>query len=202
MVLSMILWNLGWILSSTGSSRALSNNGLGFPYQFIQPVGIFFLHTCPPAHLSNTASLATYMSKVKPLCSSTPTTSSIFLESKALKLDELMAALKKKDDDMRAMEERYKVYLEKARNVSEKMLLHSSWENMRPSFHLVFRTVPSLVGDPSTRSEAKSCHCRDSGSEGPTGRSRQADSQLGGQNLYFPSFCLSFFNPHLPALQT
>uniref|UniRef100_A0A8C7WWK3 Hook microtubule-tethering protein 1 n=1 Tax=Oryzias sinensis TaxID=183150 RepID=A0A8C7WWK3_9TELE len=33
------------------------------------------------------------------------------------KVDELMAALKKKDDDMRAMEERYKMYLEKARNV-------------------------------------------------------------------------------------
>uniref|UniRef100_A0A3B4WZ02 Hook microtubule-tethering protein 1 n=1 Tax=Seriola lalandi dorsalis TaxID=1841481 RepID=A0A3B4WZ02_SERLL len=32
-------------------------------------------------------------------------------------VDELMAALKKKDDDMRAMEERYKMYLEKARNV-------------------------------------------------------------------------------------
>uniref|UniRef100_A0A8C5B3I4 Hook microtubule-tethering protein 1 n=1 Tax=Gadus morhua TaxID=8049 RepID=A0A8C5B3I4_GADMO len=32
-------------------------------------------------------------------------------------LDELMAALKKKDDDMKAMEERYKMYLEKARNV-------------------------------------------------------------------------------------
>uniref|UniRef100_A0A4W5NKT4 Hook microtubule-tethering protein 1 n=1 Tax=Hucho hucho TaxID=62062 RepID=A0A4W5NKT4_9TELE len=35
----------------------------------------------------------------------------------SLRLDELMAALKKKDDDMRAMEERYKMYLEKARNV-------------------------------------------------------------------------------------
>uniref|UniRef100_A0A672J051 Hook microtubule-tethering protein 1 n=1 Tax=Salarias fasciatus TaxID=181472 RepID=A0A672J051_SALFA len=35
----------------------------------------------------------------------------------SLKVDELMAALKKKDDDMRAMEERYKMYLEKARNV-------------------------------------------------------------------------------------
>lgn len=35
----------------------------------------------------------------------------------SLKLDELIAALKKKDDDMRAMEERYKMYLEKARNV-------------------------------------------------------------------------------------
>uniref|UniRef100_A0A8C7T5G5 Hook microtubule-tethering protein 1 n=1 Tax=Oncorhynchus mykiss TaxID=8022 RepID=A0A8C7T5G5_ONCMY len=36
----------------------------------------------------------------------------------SLRLEELMAALKKKDDDMRAMEERYKMYLEKARNVS------------------------------------------------------------------------------------
>ncbi|KAM4548184.1 protein Hook homolog 1 [Odontesthes bonariensis] len=35
----------------------------------------------------------------------------------SLQLDEMMAALKKKDDDMRAMEERYKMYLEKARNV-------------------------------------------------------------------------------------
>ena len=35
-----------------------------------------------------------------------------------MRLDELMAALKKKDDDMKAMEERYKMYLEKARNVS------------------------------------------------------------------------------------
>ncbi|KAG7316723.1 hypothetical protein KOW79_020264 [Hemibagrus wyckioides] len=38
-------------------------------------------------------------------------------QSSALKVDELMAALKKKDDDMRAMEDRYKMYLEKARNV-------------------------------------------------------------------------------------
>uniref|UniRef100_A0A8B9JKQ3 Hook microtubule-tethering protein 1 n=1 Tax=Astyanax mexicanus TaxID=7994 RepID=A0A8B9JKQ3_ASTMX len=38
-------------------------------------------------------------------------------EDVTLKMDELMAALKKKDDDMRAMEERYKMYLEKARNV-------------------------------------------------------------------------------------
>lgn len=36
-----------------------------------------------------------------------------------MKHDELMAALKKKDDDMRAMEERYKMYLEKARDVSD-----------------------------------------------------------------------------------
>uniref|UniRef100_A0A673G6S9 Protein Hook homolog 1 n=1 Tax=Sinocyclocheilus rhinocerous TaxID=307959 RepID=A0A673G6S9_9TELE len=35
----------------------------------------------------------------------------------SVKMDELMAALKKKDEDMRAMEERYKMYLEKARDV-------------------------------------------------------------------------------------
>lgn len=34
-----------------------------------------------------------------------------------------MAALKKKDDDMRAMEERYKMYLEKARDVSRRLVL-------------------------------------------------------------------------------
>ncbi|KAL4634975.1 hypothetical protein GN956_G14438 [Arapaima gigas] len=34
-----------------------------------------------------------------------------------LKIDELHAALKKKEEDMRAMEDRYKMYLEKARNV-------------------------------------------------------------------------------------
>ncbi|RXN24300.1 Hook -like protein [Labeo rohita] len=32
-------------------------------------------------------------------------------------MDELTAALKKKDEDMRAMEDRYKMYLEKARDV-------------------------------------------------------------------------------------
>lgn len=35
-----------------------------------------------------------------------------------------MAALKKKDDDMKAMEERYKIYLEKARNVSQIYLVY------------------------------------------------------------------------------
>ncbi|XP_026088810.1 protein Hook homolog 1-like [Carassius auratus] len=35
----------------------------------------------------------------------------------SVKMDELMASLKKKDEDMRAMEERYKMYLEKARDV-------------------------------------------------------------------------------------
>lgn len=34
-----------------------------------------------------------------------------------VKLDELVAALKKKDEDMKAMENRYKMYLEKARDV-------------------------------------------------------------------------------------
>ncbi|XP_062308162.1 protein Hook homolog 1 [Osmerus eperlanus] len=35
----------------------------------------------------------------------------------SVRVDELTAALKKKDEDMRAMEDRYKIYLEKARNV-------------------------------------------------------------------------------------
>ncbi|XP_067086720.1 protein Hook homolog 1 isoform X2 [Osmerus mordax] len=35
----------------------------------------------------------------------------------SVRVDELTAALKKKDEDMRAMEDRYKMYLEKARNV-------------------------------------------------------------------------------------
>ncbi|MBN3273557.1 HOOK1 protein, partial [Polyodon spathula] len=35
----------------------------------------------------------------------------------SLKTDELQAALQKKDEDMRAMEDRYKMYLEKARNI-------------------------------------------------------------------------------------
>jgi len=35
----------------------------------------------------------------------------------AQKINELEAALQKKDEDMKAMEERYKMYLEKARNV-------------------------------------------------------------------------------------
>lgn len=42
-----------------------------------------------------------------------------FVCLKALKVEEMAAALKKKEDDMRAMEERYKMYLEKARNVSD-----------------------------------------------------------------------------------
>ena len=37
----------------------------------------------------------------------------------AQKISELEAALQKKDEDMKAMEERYKMYLEKARNVSD-----------------------------------------------------------------------------------
>lgn len=45
-----------------------------------------------------------------------------------------MAALKKKDDDMRAMEERYKMYLEKARDVSHGLVLaltHYFWGALR-----------------------------------------------------------------------
>lgn len=37
----------------------------------------------------------------------------------AQKISELEAALQRKDEDMKAMEERYKMYLEKARNVSD-----------------------------------------------------------------------------------
>ncbi|OWK04790.1 HOOK1 [Cervus elaphus hippelaphus] len=36
------------------------------------------------------------------------------------KINELEAALQKKDEDMKAMEERYKMYLEKARNIKKK----------------------------------------------------------------------------------
>lgn len=39
------------------------------------------------------------------------------------KINELEAALQKKEEDMKAMEERYKMYLEKARNVSDIMPL-------------------------------------------------------------------------------
>lgn len=45
-----------------------------------------------------------------------------------------MAALKKKDDDMRAMEERYKMYLEKARDVSHPLILSLA--------HYVLRAPP------------------------------------------------------------
>ncbi|KAM7324689.1 hypothetical protein ACRRTK_016994 [Alexandromys fortis] len=41
------------------------------------------------------------------------------MSQNAQKISELEAALQKKDEDMKAMEERYKMYLEKARNVSD-----------------------------------------------------------------------------------
>ena len=41
-----------------------------------------------------------------------------FFSTIVQKINELEAALQKKDEDMKAMEERYKMYLEKARNVS------------------------------------------------------------------------------------
>lgn len=50
----------------------------------------------------------------------------------------MVAALKKKEDDMRAMEERYKMYLEKARNVSDQIYLlvfSFSCENMKHKVH-------------------------------------------------------------------
>lgn len=75
-----------------------------------------------------------------------------------------MAALKKKDDDMRAMEERYKMYLEKARDVSKKTLLfvvfvavfHLILENSQTSCEL--SPTPFLVGNPSSRSQIESSH--------------------------------------------
>lgn len=44
---------------------------------------------------------------------------SILFSQIVQKISELEAALQKKDEDMKAMEERYKMYLEKARNVSD-----------------------------------------------------------------------------------
>lgn len=79
----------------------------------------------------------------------------------ALRVDELMAALKKKDDDMRAMEERYKMYLEKARNVSCMnmpliTLTRSDWIKGANIFlHLSFW----LAGNTSFGPQAESCHC-------------------------------------------
>lgn len=42
----------------------------------------------------------------------------------AQRVEELEEALKKKDDDMKQMEERYKKYLEKAKSVSVYIYLH------------------------------------------------------------------------------
>uniref|UniRef100_H2VD55 Calponin-homology (CH) domain-containing protein n=1 Tax=Takifugu rubripes TaxID=31033 RepID=H2VD55_TAKRU len=75
----------------------------------------------------------------------------------SLKVDELMAALKKKDDDMRAMEERYKMYLEKARNVSEngknkivreyeEKMIVTAWYNKVPWDQLCSFLVGKLGG--------------------------------------------------------
>uniref|UniRef100_A0A8C1Z3H7 Hook microtubule-tethering protein 1 n=1 Tax=Cyprinus carpio TaxID=7962 RepID=A0A8C1Z3H7_CYPCA len=56
----------------------------------------------------------------------------------SVKMDELVAALKKKDEDMRAMEDRYKMYLEKARDREceqaklreyEEKLIVTAWYN-------------------------------------------------------------------------
>lgn len=80
---------------------------------------------------------------------------------KASKVEELMAALKKKDDDMRAMEERYKMYLEKARNVSDQDLPFSvrACEYLKHKVHRfsqypccisAFSTATSPLGNPST----------------------------------------------------
>uniref|UniRef100_A0A8C8GVU2 Calponin-homology (CH) domain-containing protein n=1 Tax=Oncorhynchus tshawytscha TaxID=74940 RepID=A0A8C8GVU2_ONCTS len=75
----------------------------------------------------------------------------------SLRLDELMAALKKKDDDMRAMEERYKMYLEKARNREceqaklreyEEKLIVTAWYNK--SLSLQKLAIEARLGGRST----------------------------------------------------
>lgn len=107
-------------------------------------------------------------------------TSLFFFHSSALKLDELNAALKKKDDDMRAMEERYKMYLEKARDVSHGLVLAFGiifWEHYRPLTPSCFLAV----GDPCSRSQVKPSHSWDPVSEEPAIRSGQADRQPGGE---------------------
>ncbi|XP_078285553.1 protein Hook homolog 2 isoform X2 [Rhinoraja longicauda] len=63
----------------------------------------------------------------------------------AHKIDELQEVLKKKDEDMKAMEERYKKYLEKARTTDfeknksqrdqEEKLIISAWYNMGMALH-------------------------------------------------------------------
>ena len=59
-----------------------------------------------------------------------------------------MAALKKKDDDMRAMEERYKMYLEKARNVSYVglvLLIPLTWGEIHWNINAVLFIPPSCL---------------------------------------------------------
>lgn len=60
--------------------------------------------------------------KMLPGCSFFTLTES-FLSTVAKKIDELQESLRKKDEDMKQMEERYKRYVEKARTVS-------SWQEM------------------------------------------------------------------------
>lgn len=91
-----------------------------------------------------------------------------------------MAALKKKDDDMRAMEERYKMYLEKARNVSVLcvgVLVLTPVDQLWAPFVLI-------AGDPSTRPQTESSNCRDSDFKEPTGRAGQTDRQPGSESEF------------------
>lgn len=67
-----------------------------------------------------------------------------------------MAALKKKDDDMKAMEERYKMYLEKARNVSHRS---SSPSRLVVCFSRHLDVTLLLLGDQSTGPQTESSHC-------------------------------------------
>lgn len=91
---------------------------------------------------------------------------------------------------MRAMEERYKMYLEKARNVSdENVPLFFFWffknTKLRPVWSDLYSLLFLLVGDPCAGSKAKSSHRWDPSSEEPVSRSGQADSQPGGKSAFF-----------------
>lgn len=99
----------------------------------------------------------------------------------AFKVDELMAALKKKDEDMRAMEERYKMYLEKARNVSP-FWVFSCPRRTEEVEGFWIRSILFLPGDPSSGPQTEPCHHWDPGSEEPAGWQRQADPQPGGNS--------------------
>uniref|UniRef100_A0A8C9SYF6 Protein Hook homolog 3 n=1 Tax=Scleropages formosus TaxID=113540 RepID=A0A8C9SYF6_SCLFO len=72
-------------------------------------------------------------SRVKKLCFS-------FL---ALKVEELEEALRKKDEDMKLMEERYKKYLEKAKSVIA-LLSHSAWVAQEDMGSIPAQSVSSL----------------------------------------------------------
>lgn len=65
---------------------------------------------------------------------------------KALKIEELQEALRKKEEEMKQMEERYKKYLEKAKSVS-------LW------FHVIHPSLIDCTTCPLYRNKNKICIC-------------------------------------------